>query len=253
MLRGSRNTSWLPARTFPSSPLGVQGRAAPQGASGACRHHISRTAHRPGSFRGLLAEASIVRNSLGGAGALGRKLQASTSTGDAMLEDAGAERVGICPLPSPPGRDPDLDETTRRDTGGRRAASPRRRPSRQNVSYRPTPATSTSRPGRASTSGAETYPVDPTARSGVTDRARKPWVHRPGGTTLPSFFKDVGAPTRQTQGIYSPPNADRRSTAILGLRNSVHYSGHSACRGTAETHKRTALPVIYLQSRRSTS
>src|SRR6266550_2062736 len=53
--------------------------------------------------------------------------------------------------------------------------------------------------------------------------------------------------------VYASAGSDRPSTAILGPRNSAHNSGHSAYRRPAETHKCTALGLIYLQNRRSTT
>ena len=49
--------------------------------------------------------------------------------------------------------------------------------------------------------------------------------------------------------VYASGAPDRASTAILGPQNSAHNSGHSAYRRPAETHKCTALGLIYLQSR----
>jgi hypothetical protein len=48
-----------------------------------------------------------------------------------------------------------------------------------------------------------------------------------------------------------PP--DRASEAILGPRRRADNSGLSAHRPPAETHKRTAFSLIYLQNRRSTT
>src|SRR6266550_2171303 len=53
--------------------------------------------------------------------------------------------------------------------------------------------------------------------------------------------------------VYASAGSDRPSTAILAPRNSAHNSGHSAHRRPAETHKCTALGLIYLQNRRSTT
>src|SRR5207249_504650 len=53
--------------------------------------------------------------------------------------------------------------------------------------------------------------------------------------------------------VYAPAGADRASLAILGPQRRLDNSGHSARRSPAETHKRTALTVIYLQNRRSTT
>src|SRR5882757_9490003 len=58
---------------------------------------------------------------------------------------------------------------------------------------------------------------------------------------------------RPSGKVYAPTPPARPSTAILGRQNSAHNSGHSAYRRPAETHKCTALRLIYLQNRRSTT
>src|SRR5437763_14201294 len=58
---------------------------------------------------------------------------------------------------------------------------------------------------------------------------------------------------RPSGRVYASGAPDRASTAILGPQNSAHNSGHSACPPPAEMHKCTALGLIYLQSRRSTT
>src|SRR6266576_4097625 len=58
---------------------------------------------------------------------------------------------------------------------------------------------------------------------------------------------------RPSGRVYASGAPDRASTAILGPQNSAHNSGHSAYRRPAETHRCTALGLIYVQNRRSTT
>ena len=62
----------------------------------------------------------------------------------------------------------------------------------------------------------------------------------------------VGEAKVSWAGVYAPTPTDRASPAILGSRRRADNSGLSAYPLPAETHKCTALGVIYLQSRRST-
>src|SRR5437870_9251646 len=97
--------------------------------------------------------------------------------------------------------------------------------------------------------------------SGELRRQPKPDISGPQRSVVHSLSRPalggseamlVQMPGRRLGRVYASAPVDRASTAILAARNSAHNSGHSAYRRPAETHKRTALSVIYLQSRRST-
>src|SRR2546430_765485 len=63
----------------------------------------------------------------------------------------------------------------------------------------------------------------------------------------------LAQPSGSGAGVLPSSTPARASPAILDPRNSAHNSGYSAHARPAETHKCTALGLIYLQNRRSTT